>query len=229
MRIFVAYGFNERDRWVETFVFPIIQAFDDEVLTGEELHGDQITDAVRRKIQQADALIGFTTRREQLADERWTTHRWVTDEISHALALGRPVVEVRENGVDEQGGIAGDRQRIPYTESQRDRCLVELVKAIGGWHRERSVQLKLLPEDFTQAAFPLLRNPRLRCSYRLLVDGDESDEFPTRILPITGGLFLRARGVPPEALIQVHIECDGRSWTSSYESIDSLSIALRED
>jgi hypothetical protein len=229
MKIFVAYGYNDRDRWIETLVFPIIRAFGDEVVTGEELQGDQITDAVRRKIQGSDALVAFVTRRDEISSGRWTTHRWVTDELAHALALGRPVVEVREAGVDDQGGIGGDRQRIVYDESQRDRCLVELVKTLGRWHQARDVQLKLLPETFAQAVFPLLRNPRLRCTYRLLVDGEETEDFPTRILPITGGLFIRVRGVPPEALLQVHVECEGRSWTSSYESTDALSIAMRED
>jgi hypothetical protein len=229
MKIFVAYGYNDRDRWVETLVFPIIRAFGDEVVTGEELQGEQITDAVRRKIQGSDALVAFVTRREEIGPGRWTTHRWVTDELAHALALGRPVVEVRESGVDDQGGIGGDRQRIAYDERQRDRCLVELVKTLGRWHQARDVQLKLLPETFAQAVFPLLRHPRLRCTYRLLVDDEESEDIPTRILPITGGLFIRARGVPPEALLQVHVECEGRSWTSSYESTDALSIAMRED
>jgi hypothetical protein len=64
MKIFVAYGYNDRDRWIPDLVFPIIRAFDDEVITGEELQGEQITDAVRRKIQQSDALIAFATIRE---------------------------------------------------------------------------------------------------------------------------------------------------------------------
>ena len=32
MKIFVGYGYNDRDRWVEQFVFPIIEAFGSEVV-----------------------------------------------------------------------------------------------------------------------------------------------------------------------------------------------------
>jgi prophage antirepressor-like protein len=96
MRIFVAYGYNERDRWVEELVFPVIRAFGDEVVTGEELQGEQITDAVIAKIRSSDALIGFLTRRDQIgSSDRWTTHRWVTDEISQAVAQRIFVAEVR--------------------------------------------------------------------------------------------------------------------------------------
>lgn len=229
MKIFVGYGFNDRDRWVEDFVFPIIRAFGDEVITGDELHGEQITDAVIQKIRQSNALIGFTTRRgDPIGSERWLTHRWVTDEISQAAGK-IPIIEVREVGVDPQGGIVGDRQHVVYNEKERDKCLVELVKAIGKWHQERQVQLQLLPQEFVQNILPHLKNPGLRCTYKLLVDDMEGNEIQTKILPIKGGLFMHAKGVQREALIQIHVECMGNSWTSNFESTDSLNISLRQD
>jgi hypothetical protein len=39
MRIFVGFGYNERDRWIRDMVFPLIPAFGDEVVTGEEAYG----------------------------------------------------------------------------------------------------------------------------------------------------------------------------------------------
>ena len=87
MKIFVAFGYNPRDRWIPELVFPIIKAFGDEVVSGEEIPGQQITDAIIREIRQSHALLAFTTRRDKIGDqERWTTHRWVTDELSQALA-----------------------------------------------------------------------------------------------------------------------------------------------
>jgi hypothetical protein len=64
MRIFVGYGFNERDRCVEDLVFPLIRAFGDSVDDGKEVQGQRITDAVIRKIEQSDACIAFVTRRD---------------------------------------------------------------------------------------------------------------------------------------------------------------------
>ena len=230
MKVFIAYGYNERDNWIKELVFPMIRAFSDEVVTGEEMQGEQITDAVRERIKHSDALIGFATRRgEPHGENRWPTHRWVTDEIAVALASGKPVVEVREEGVDDQGGAVGDRQRIDYKESERDRCLVELVKTIGRWHSRGSVRLKLLPEECVHELFPLHRKPDLNCSYRLLIDGEESDKIPMKIRPITGGLFAEATNVPERALIQIDIEYHGKHWFSSFESTDSLGIHLLKE
>ncbi len=231
MKIFVGYGFNERDKWIEDMVFPIIMAFGDQVITGMELGGEQITDAIRDKIKQSDALIGFTTRRgNPYADNNWQTHRWVTDEMTVALSNEIPLIEVREEGVDNQGGILGDRQRIIYKEKERDRCLVELAKTIGRWHRESKIKLKLLPESCVQELIPIHRKKDLKCTYRLLIGGEEGEEIAAKILPIgAGGLFVIARNVPSEALIQIHIEYQGMHWTSSFECIDDCAAYLRKE
>lgn len=137
MRIFAGFGYHDRDKWVKEMVFPMIEAFGAEVLSGEEIYGQRLSEGVKRKIAHADALIGFLTRRGDPADAGiWDTHRWVTDELAVAMKarLRLLVLEVREKGVSDQGGILGDRQRIEYDEVTPDRCPIELVKAIGGWH-----------------------------------------------------------------------------------------------
>jgi hypothetical protein len=230
MKIFVAFGYNDRDRWIPNLVFPIVKAFGDEVVSGEEVQGEQISDAVIREIRQSNALMAFVTRRDQISENRWTTHRWVTDELSHAIAFQLPVAEIRESGVDEQGGIAGDRQRILYKESERDKCLVEIVKTLGRWHASDTIELKLMPDECIQAVRPLLRNPGLRCMYQVLErNGTMGDPVPAQILPITGGLFVRARNVPPMSYIQIRVECAGKSWSSEFENVESLGIHLHEE
>ncbi|RJQ46103.1 MAG: hypothetical protein C4538_07360 [Nitrospiraceae bacterium] len=175
-------------------IYPIIKAFGDEVVTGEELPGEQITDEVIQKIADSDALIGFLTRRGNPdAGGVWKTHRWVIEEITTAINNKKKIVEVRETGVDEQGGIVGDRQHIIYDESARDKCIVEIIKTIGKWHSIERIKLKLLPEDCIQEIFPLLRNADLRCTYKIMTeDGEERAESVTKVVSINpGGLFLQ--------------------------------------
>jgi len=230
MKIFVAYGYNQRDEWIPELIFPIIRAFGDEPVTGDDLQGELITEAVIESIRRSDALIAAATRRGDQPDAtgKWPTHRWVTDELSQALALRKRVVEIRETGVDSQGGIAGDRQRIEYDETKRDKCLVEIVKAIGNWHQGGTIKLQLLPEDVAAEIFPLLEDPELRCSYRLYVDSDIGDEIDTRIIPMPGGLVVHAAGVRRDAHIQVKVKYRDKSWTSNFESTESYGIRMRK-
>jgi hypothetical protein len=223
----VSFGYNERDRWIPEFVFPLVQAFGAEVVTGEDLQGQQITDSIQRQIEGADALMAFRTKRGAPdAEGIYRTHRWVDDELAYGIAKQLRVVEISEVDVDMQGGIAGDRQRITYNEAERDRLLVELAKTIGAWARNVSISLQLLPPEFVEEIRPLLRTPGFNCTYTLLEGSRESQPLPVQVRPIKGGLFIHLPVLSPRALIQVSVEGKGHRWISDYETLDSVAIRL---
>ena len=86
MKIFVGYGYNERDHWIEKLVFPLIEAFGADVVSGKEVAGQLLGNAVRDLIERSDAMMGFTTRRGDDPDgAMWGTHRWVTDELTDGV------------------------------------------------------------------------------------------------------------------------------------------------
>ncbi|WP_428663054.1 hypothetical protein [Runella sp.] len=229
MKIFVAFGYNARDRWIRELVFPIIKAFGHEVISGEEIQGQILSEAVRANIRKSDGLIAFLTRRGENAENGiWPTHRWVVEELAIAIESRRLVVEVRETGVDPQGGIAGDRQRIEYDENRRDQCLVDIVTTLGNWNQNVQVKMQLLPDDFCTQIRPLINNPYLRCTYRLYIDNNESEEYPTKILPLPGGLSVQVFNVQRGALIQVKVMTNNAIWISDYMSTDSYSIHLQQ-
>jgi hypothetical protein len=187
VRIFVGFGYNPRDEWIKELVFPLVQAFGDEVVTGEDMAGDILSETVKDKIRTSDGMIGFLTRRDPINEGRWTTHRWVTDELAHAAAIRMAMVEVRETGIDPQGGGQGDRQWLPYDEANRAQFLVPQI-------------------------LPLYRQREFTCQYRLLLpNGDETEPKTVQLRPVTGGLFVELKGVPRDALVQAIYAVDGRA------------------
>src|SRR5713101_664072 len=118
MRIFIGYGYNERDKWVEDYAVPLVKAFECEVVHGKAVYGGALPDEVLKSIRTSDAMIGFTTRRDAVPPDQWRTHDWVVQEIvaAHSQDPRVPFVEVREQGVISPGGIleAVDAQRIDY-------------------------------------------------------------------------------------------------------------------
>jgi hypothetical protein len=228
MKIFVGYGYNERDKWIESYVFDLIRAFGGEPVSGKEIYGQQLEEGVRQQIKSSEALLAFTTRRSRLENGKYTTHRWVTDEIVTAIDAKIPFLEVREKSVDEQSGIPGGRQHVIYDPASREDCLIEIAKALGKWRRQQPrLKLQLLPESVTRAIRPYVGKPGFRCSYKVLQDGVESAAKETNVIPLTGGLFVHLAGLSPPALIQLMIEAAGKMWTSDYESVDAVSVKLR--
>src|SRR5580698_10259894 len=171
VRIFVAYGYNPRDKWIEDSIRPIVEAFGSEFVHGGDLGGQPLTDGVRALIDSSDALLAFATRRDTIAIDQFATHRWVTDELSYAIGQGKQVLEIREEGVLDQGGLAGDSQRIKYREDDCARCLVEVIQTLGRWHRRSTRRFQLVPNDLVR---PHLNKPYFRCRYRVLEEGRES-------------------------------------------------------
>jgi hypothetical protein len=221
MKLFVAYGYNARDQWVKDLVIPIAQAFRIEVVTGEQTYGGTIPQAVLRKIQTSDAVIAFTTQRDQMANGDWTTHHWVLQEMAAAMANGRPVVEVRELGVDPQAGMQQGLQRIDYDEKNRELCLIKIAEALGNLRFSAVVEVQLLlPVNDLEFIGPLARQSgQLSCSYTYKDGSYRSPPYPTEVEAIKGGLFITVRDLPVEALIQVRLQAAGKTWNSDYDSV----------
>jgi len=128
---------------VEDYVIPLVQAFGAEVVHGKAVFGGALPDEILKAIRSSDAMIGFTTRREQVTPGQFSTHAWVVQELvtAHSQTPQIPWVEVREQGVISPGGIveAANAQRIEYQETDRARCFVEIAKALGRFREETSV------------------------------------------------------------------------------------------
>jgi hypothetical protein len=228
VKIFVAYGYNDRDKWIREMVFLLIEAFGSEVETGEETYESSIPESVKSKIRRSDALMAFTTRRTTQDNQVWQTHRWVVEELAAAAALGKKTVEVRETGVEQQGGLTQANQRIEYDEAARDKCLVEIVKALGVWHSTDYVQVQLLPEGVANNDLrPLLEQQGLICQYVVKVGNYEDSPVDAEIKGIKGGLFINVQKPERDALVKINLRFGNRVWRSDYESLDSYGIHLR--
>lgn len=230
--MFVAYHFGDRDKWIETMVFPILRAFNIEVVTGEDMAGEIISEGVRVRIKNCDALIGFLTRREELGNGKWNTHPWVSNEIAKAWG-DKKIIVVQEKGVDFSGSTQ-DRQFLVYDESKRDEFLVSLVKAVGRWSGSTVVQTRLLPSEFSQSVLPIVqaRPDYVTCEYMFLINGDATDWQKGKIRKQAAGLivYINTKDLPyprNNVLISIRVQADGKIWESEFEQLDLLSVNMQ--
>ena len=227
MKVFVGYGYNERDRWIEGEVIPILNAIGFDVLHGKDMHGEALQDGVKRRIEQSHGLIGFCTLRDEQAEAEFNTHPWVRDEIVYAMGAKLPVIEVREEGVKNPAGIVGDRQRIQFNHDNRLSCVRELVIAVSRWNMR---QIQIVTEDATKARElrGALRRPGFQIRYRTRSDGVDSDYSVARLEGVLGGLYMHARGLPSAALVTVEALLDGQLlFSSDWESVDAVQVMVR--
>jgi len=231
MKIFVGFGYNPRDAWIKEIVFPVVESFDGEIVTGEELHGQVLADGVKKNVRECDALLAFFTPRDEMANGKFTTHNWVRDEFMYALDQNKEAVPIVELKVDWNDGMAGNRQRLDFKEEAKDKLLVELVKILSRWRKIYSNRrLRFLPVEIIGEVRPLLAQGKVKCTYRYMIGSWESPEMEAPLLKIAGGLCADIKNLPPSnSLVQVKVSGDQFAWSSDYESMEFLSINLLKE
>jgi hypothetical protein len=238
MKIFVGYGYNPRDAWIEDLVFQLIKAFGNEVTHGKQTYGGTLTGGVGDELLESNAMIGFRTRRgDPDSTGSYRTHPWVDDELLTVASFKKhiPFIEVRETQVELPAGMLlqklQGKQHIVYEEQRRDQCLVEIALALGKWQREPQwLEIGLLVQHLSDLK-ELLHHPDLRCVYRVLKPNTPEEKAEARFTKILslrhGGLVIRTDEVPLNAELQVEVQLEERTlWYSAWESLNAPVVHL---
>jgi hypothetical protein len=225
MRIFVGYGYNARDAWIEKDVFPILACAGFTVIDGKGLQGLQLSPEVTARLDQSDAAIGFFTIRDGQGDADFTSHIWVRDEVVHARAKGKPIIPIKESGVKVPDGLLGNVQYIPLDQADRLGCVAELMTVLG--HRNmRRVRLDPSSEALRQNIWTQRNAPGFRIRYRTQsVEGIESEFRDGRLELVNQGFYLNVVDVPRRALVDVEGYANGAVlFTSGWASADAVQV-----
>lgn len=230
MKVFVGFGYNDNDKWISSLVIPFIKELGCEVNTGEDIQGDILSAAVIAKIEESDACIGFLTRREKKDDGTYTTHKWVIEELAIALGKKIPIFEIREKGVDAQGGITGDRQRYEFEDKAA--LLFEVLKFLNKEKSKFSYKtFMLVPDNFIKEIRPLMKSRDTRCMYRFLYKAKFYEPEEAKLEKLGQGLGIIVKKIPSEeAQIEITVE-HGQTilWSSGFVSVGLINVELQKD
>ena len=228
MKIFVGFGYNDRDSWIETRVFPILECMGFVVIHGKDMHGEILQPQVQAHIDQSDAAIGFFTIREAAAGGEFNSHLWVRDEMVYAKAQGKPIIPVREKDVKLPEGLLGNIQYIPLDPNDRLACVSELARALG---RRNMRRIKLEPEDIELSKdlnkWRMDQNFEIRYRTQDSLSGLESNFRQGRLERFENGFYLNVLDVPRRAYVEVEGVLNGqRKFNSGWASADAVSIKI---
>jgi hypothetical protein len=227
MKIFVGFGYNDRDRWIEEQVFPILGGMGFIVVDGKDMHGQVLSPEVQSRIEQSDAAIGFFTVREGQGEADFTSHIWVRDEMVHANAKGKPIIPVKEEGARIPDGLLGNRQYIPLRQSDRLACVAELVGALG---RRNIRRLKLDPESdqLRRDLHQWQRNAGFAIRYRTQDEaGLESPHRQGRLEQKDHTFYLNVADIPKRAYVEVEGLLNGATqFSSGWVSADAVQVKI---
>jgi len=217
MKIFLAFSFRDEDKLLVSYLDQLVQSHSVQVVTGERLGGEQLTPAVKARIDQCQALVGLLTRRDPKQAGGWTTHQWVLDEMAYAREHGKRAIALIEDGVDS-GGMYQPNEHIPLKRETLAEALIGLSETIGVWRREtgRTLKVQILPTGVAKKAGA--DNENIRCRHRLWLGGKYTEWREVTPVPEGGGTFVFIEGVQEDHLVQLQLQEQKKKWQSTATS-----------
>lgn len=132
MKVFLAFSFRDEDKPLVAEIARLLRSHSIQMVSGEDLGGEELTPAVKQRIEASDGLIALLTRRDPFLKGGWASHDWVRDELGHAREKKKHTIALVEDGVDV-GGMSQPHEFIPLDKSQPEKALLQLARTLGAW------------------------------------------------------------------------------------------------
>lgn len=227
MRVFVGYGYNDRDKWIEEQVFPVLEGMGLTVVHGKDMHGQVLQPEVQARIAQADVAVGFFTLRDGQGEADFTSHLWVRDEMVYANALNKLIIPIKQKEARVPDGLLGNRQYIELRQEDRLACVVELVRALG---RRNMRRIRLEPEsdDLRRKLHQWRNDPNFVTRYRTQdVEGLESAYRLGRLELVDQGFYLNTTDIPRRGYVEIDGLLNGMSqFNTGWASADAVVVKI---
>lgn len=206
MKIFLSFAFNHGQALTRA-VERLLASHDIEIITGRRLGGETVDEAVKARIQEADALVSLITRRAEITGGGWTTSQAVIEELTFARDQKFAGKEKRAIGIIEDGVTfqsMGNYESLPYQETQPLEAILGLSETLARWRLEIGQELKvqILPGPLAET---LGSNEQLMCSHRFLEKDMSTPWKDVPAIPEEEGTFVYLRGVRSGQRIQLRV------------------------
>jgi hypothetical protein len=227
MIVFLGFGYNDNDKWVVDLVIPFLQTLGCEVLTGEEMQGENLAQGVLDRIKEADVCVGLLTKRDDPdGDGIFNTHKWVIQELAAAAAANpkKPTFEIIEKGVDPQKGMLGGNQHLVFEDKAI--LLLHLAKFIMKEKGKLAFKtFMLLPEALSESI--RLNLKFTTCKYRFWHKGKDFEPQKADLLKMPAGYSVIIRNIPSDdALVELLVENPAGTWSSPFVPVSSINVEL---
>lgn len=227
MKVFLGFRFGPNDKELVECCDRIIASHHPPTLVGDTLGGEVLTEEVKKIIDGADAVVGLLTRRDAIVGgNKFTTHRWVIDELNYARDHKKRAIALVEGDV-EVGGMYQENEIIALDRNNPLPAMLRLAETLGKWQRGlgEKVKVKIMPGALAKKLGG--SNSTLECFHRIWSGNTEGPWTKGKVIPNGGGTFVVIDGVQKDDLIQIKAEGGARREFWESEAVSQwLSIEL---
>lgn len=127
--VFIIHHFGEKARKYAALLTWILAQQNITTVYGENVVG-KVSDEVQARIESASIVVTVLTRDVEIGGGRYQPSQWCLQEITWAVAHHVPCILVVEEGVEFDGGIAGDLEQIHFAPGDFASTLERVVNQV---------------------------------------------------------------------------------------------------
>ena len=212
--IFISHHFDDKAIELAEHVQRLVISHKINAVTGKRLAGQQLSPAVRQKIDKCQASIVLLTDRDE-----GKTNQWVRDERAYALGKQHQIITLLDNGLKDEA-MFSDFEKITIDYDNFHLNLLYLSETISIWKDMAGQKMKLLlrPKEISKqianniGQFPIQYRIWSEEHYEANAGPQWRNVVPR---PEEGGATLYLKGIQPGDMIEVEANINGAKWGSA--------------
>lgn len=209
-KLFLSYHFDSAGNSLANKVQSLLRSHSLVVVTGTRLAGGNVTDEIKKRIDNCDGMICLFTRRAE-----GENNNWVRDERTYGLSKNKRIISLQDKSVPNDG-MFSNREYIKYDPDKDSDSLLDLSETIGLWKSDygRILTVEIEPVEAAKNA----RTNGSKIFFRKWRDDSPTEWQEVRAIPKPGSAQVLIRGVKEQDNIQLKIENGGNQWTTDLHS-----------
>lgn len=222
-KVFLSFTYNPHADYVghtktlERYARRVIEAMDLLPVDGVNLGGELLSEALKRRIDDCDALVALVTPQARRDGQPGLeSPQFVASEFGYADALRKPTFQILLDCTPFPGLVANHEHTRCQPPSYED-MILKLMHTLAMWKRAvgRSVRMRCEPRELARKFNRTLGHS---CAYQVLnaTHANVGGWQQTDIFPDTGAAFIHLPNVKDEDLVRVHVQVAAENWKSDF-------------
>jgi hypothetical protein len=220
--VFLAYTYrshpdHEDDlEKLRRYVVRAIEAMGLRVVDGVDVGGRPLDDALRKRIEDADALIALVTPQADNANGI-VQPAFVLSEFQHAEGQKKPTMRVQHDLLPPPQGLGAGNEYTPYSSGSELKVLLKLMNTIAVWKRENAqvARVRIEPQELAAKYDEGMGD---RCEFQVISqDGIYRNFEPAKVLQEPGAAYAKLKlRVGDKVRLRLYLRQGNRTWQSPH-------------
>jgi hypothetical protein len=213
--LFVATSFHDPDRALVDEISSIITALGMQPVAGRNAGGEQLEQAIEKRIEDCDGLVALFTKRNE--GDGWPTHPWVMGEFGHAVTKKKPAIAIVDNEINWSSTKWAGRERIALDRALPAKAMMLLMRELSEWKRNAGITLTAILTTVDVLKCHWEHPERFAVRYRTVARAKPDEYRTTNSFYRDGQAFvINLPGIPTQDhLVEMEVSCGQKKWRST--------------